>query len=134
MASSKASASKAPQAPKKASSAVKRTRQGDLRHARNTSVLSRLKTEEKKILKAIEGEVESVGESFSMLTSMLDKAVKQGVLHKNTAARKKSIFNKRVVAGKSSVAKPAVRPKAPKGQSAKEKSKAKAKVNAKAKK
>ncbi|MFI0347660.1 MAG: 30S ribosomal protein S20 [Chthoniobacterales bacterium] len=124
-------ASKAPV--KKNKSAIKRAQQGAVRHARNTSVITNIKTQEKKVLKAIEGELATVKDLFTKLVSALDKAVKKGVLHKNKADRKKSVFTNRVTAGKSTV-KAANKPKAPKGESAKDKSKAKAKIKAKAKK
>ena len=117
----------------KSDSGTKRALQSSKRHVRNVSVTSSLKTQEKKVLKAIGDGVENAKDVFEALTSMLDKAVKKGVLHKNKAARKKSLFNKRIVAGKSTE-KVVVRAKAPKGESAKDKSKAKAKVKAKAKK
>ncbi len=117
---------------KKSKSAIKRAQQGAVRHARNTSVITSIKTQEKKVLKAVEGELMTVKELFTNLVSALDKAVKKGVLHKNKADRKKSNFGKRVTAGKSAAKAPA-KPKAAKGESAKDKSKAKAKVKAKAK-
>lgn len=125
--------SKTKTAPKKSDSGTKRAKQGVIRQSRNVSIASKLKTQEKKVLKAIGEEVENVKDVFAALASMLDKAVKKGVLHKNKAARKKSLFHKRVGAGKASIAKPVKRAKAPKGESAKEKSQAKAKVKAKAK-
>jgi len=78
----------------KSSSAVKRSLQGEKRHARNTSVLSRLKTEEKK-LRATFGTsgADEVRELYRRFSSALDKAAKKGVIHKNAAARKKGRLN-----------------------------------------
>lgn len=121
-------------APKKSDSATKRAKQDALHHARNVSVATSLKTLEKKVLKAVGGEAENLKKVFEQLTSMLDKAVKKGVLHKNKAARKKSLFNKRVIPGAAAPEKAVKRAKAPRGESAKEKSQKKAKAKAKAKK
>lgn len=96
---------------KKNSSAIKRTKQSATRHARNTSILSSLKTQEKKVVKALEAESSELKDLYQKFISMLDKAVKRSVVPKNRAARKKSLLNKRVVAGKSTVAKPAAKVK-----------------------
>lgn len=96
---------------KKNSSAIKRTKQSATRHARNTSILSSLKTQEKKVLKALEAESIELKDLFQKFVSMLDKAVKKSVLPKNRAARKKSLFNKRVAGGKSAAPKPAAKAK-----------------------
>lgn len=120
-------------APKKSDSATKRAKQGALRHKRNVSVATSLKTMEKKVLKALGGEVEELKKTFEQLSSMLDKAVKKGVLHKNKAARKKSLFNTRIAPGAAAPVKAVKRAKAARGESAKEKSQAKAKTKAKAK-
>ena len=75
---------------KKSSSAVKRSRQGEIRHARNTSVLSRLKTDEKKLRAAFETNVDEAKTLYQNFTSALDKAAKTNVLKKNTSSRLKS--------------------------------------------
>lgn len=90
---------KAPAAPKKASSAIKRTHQSETRHARNTSILSRLKTDEKKLRAALASSSDQVKALFEQFISALDKAAKQGVIHKNAADRKKSRLNVRVAGG-----------------------------------
>ena len=114
--------SKAP-VTKKNSSAVKRSLQAEKRHARNTSVLSRLKTEEKKLRATIEtGGVDEVRALYHRFSSALDKAAKQGVIHKNAAARKKGRLNSAL--GKTS--KPAVELK-PKKKAAKKVAAAKTK-------
>jgi len=84
---------------KKSSSAVKRSRQGEIRHARNTSVLSRLKTDEKKLRAAFETNVDEAKTLYQNFTSALDKAAKQGVIHKNAASRKKGRLNIRLAGG-----------------------------------
>ncbi len=70
-----------------------------MRHARNTSVISRLKTTEKKFRAALEVGVDEAKVIYKNLTSALDKAAKQGVIHKNAAARKKSRLNTRLAGG-----------------------------------
>jgi small subunit ribosomal protein S20 len=89
---------------KKASSAIKRSRQGELRHARNTSVLSRLKSDEKKLRAALDADPEKARALFQDFTSALDKAAKKGVIHKNAASRKKSRLNVRIAGGAAPVA------------------------------
>ena len=89
---------------KKSSSAIKRSRQGEKRHARNTSVLSSLKTDEKKLRSALATGTEEVKSLYQKFTSALDKAAKQGVIHKNAASRKKSRLNTRLAGGAAPVA------------------------------
>ena len=89
---------------KKSSSAIKRSRQGEKRHARNTSVLSRLKTDEKKLRASLAAGTEEVKGLFQHFVSALDKAAKQGVIHKNAADRKKSRLNIRLAGGAAPVA------------------------------
>lgn len=96
---------------KKNSSAIKRAKQSATRHARNTSILSSLKTQEKKVLKALEAESTELKDLFKKFVSMLDKAVKKSVVPKNRAARKKSVLNKRVVGGKTAAPKAASKAK-----------------------
>ena len=110
---------------KKSSSAQKRTLQGEKRHARNVSVLSRLKTEEKKLRAALETGTEEVKALFNNFISALDKAAKQGVIHKNAASRKKSRLTTRVVAGPKPAA--VVKPKKAKAAAPKKKATSKKK-------
>jgi len=92
MATSKAAA-------KKSKSDLKRKRQAVKRHARNSSILSRLKTEEKKLRSALQEGVTDVKALYSAFASALDKAAKSGAVHKNVASRKKSRLNTRVAGG-----------------------------------
>jgi len=105
---------------KKSNSELKRKRQTIKRQARNTSVLSRLKTEEKKLRAALVTGVEGVKDLYQNFSSALDKAAKQGVIHKNAAARKKSRLNTRIAGGAQPVAaakkKTAVKKVAPKAK------------------
>jgi small subunit ribosomal protein S20 len=84
---------------KKANSELKRKRQSVKRHARNSSIQSRLKTEEKKLRAALETGSEEATLLFKSFTSALDKAAKKGVVHKNAVARKKSRLNTRIAGG-----------------------------------
>ena len=95
---------KAPAAPKKSSSAVKRSHQGEKRHAQNTSVLSRLKTDEKKLRAALVSSPDEVKALFESFISALYKAAKNGVIHKNASDRKKSRHKIRLAGGAAPVA------------------------------
>ena len=73
------------------SSAAKRHRQSLKNRLRNRSYKSQLKTNAKSFLATIsENDSEKAQSEYRTLSSMLDRAVSKGILHKNTAARKKS--------------------------------------------
>ncbi len=64
---------------------------------RNKAVKSQLKTEMKKVDTAVvAGDTEAAKAAVLATNRLLDKAVSKGVLHKNTAANKKSGLTKRV--------------------------------------
>jgi small subunit ribosomal protein S20 len=72
-------------------SQIKRNRQNERRHDRNMGVRSRLKTEAKKVrASASGGDTEAAGSQLRSTSQLLDKAASQGVIHKRTAARRKS--------------------------------------------
>ncbi|MDP8262874.1 MAG: 30S ribosomal protein S20 [Candidatus Ancaeobacter aquaticus] len=72
-------------------SALKRLRQSKIRHVRNTAVKSSLKTIVNTFLGLIEdNKIEEAQAYLPKITSAFDKASKKGVIHDNTAARKKS--------------------------------------------
>ena len=80
-------------------SATKRVRQTRTRTVRNRAVKSRVKTARKRFAEAVEsGDSEKSKEAFKTLASTADRAVKSGVIHKNSAARLKSEASK-VLAG-----------------------------------
>jgi small subunit ribosomal protein S20 len=82
-------------------SAAKSARQSVKRNARNTSILTSLKTGQKKFRALVsEGKIDEAKGELSGVVSKLDKAVKRGVLHKNTADRHKSQFAKAVAPAK----------------------------------
>ena len=78
-------------------SAIKRIRQNERRRLRNRAVRSKVRTAVK-TARAGQGE----GQRAAILDAIrsLDKAVTKGVVHRNTAARKKSALARRLaVAG-----------------------------------
>jgi small subunit ribosomal protein S20 len=76
-------------------SAAKRARQSTTRHDRNVSVLSALKSGQKKLRTALaKGDTETAKVEFQKVSSALDKAAKRGVIHKNSADRRKAVFNR----------------------------------------
>lgn len=78
-------------------SAQKRILVADRNHERNVAFKSSIKTAVKKVLEALkDGQVETAKENLKQAYKLYDKAVGKGVLHKNTAARKKSKLTKKV--------------------------------------
>jgi small subunit ribosomal protein S20 len=76
-------------------STKKRLRQSKKRQARNKSNKTRLKTQIKKFRGAVEtGNANELRKVTPETFSVIDKAVKKGVLHKNAAARYKSRLSK----------------------------------------
>ncbi len=77
-------------------SALKRARQTETRTARNRANTSQFRTALRKFRQALEsGDAAQAQSQFSATVSMIDKAVRKGVIHKNTAARYKSRLSKR---------------------------------------
>ena len=72
-------------------SAKKRVLIAEANRQRNVAFKSSIKTAVKKALAlATEGSKEDLASTISAVYKLCDKAVSKGVLHKNTAARKKS--------------------------------------------
>jgi small subunit ribosomal protein S20 len=72
-------------------SAIKRIRQNEKRRVRNAAVRSTVRTSVKTTRTALEGgNADQARESLQRTIQVLDKAATKGVIHKNTAARKKS--------------------------------------------
>ena len=69
-------------------SQIKRNRQNEKRRLRNRAVRSELRTQQK-AAEAAAG-TENEAESLRQAIKRIDKAAASGVLHKNTAARRKS--------------------------------------------
>ena len=72
-------------------SAKKRILVAEENRQRNVAVKSEIKTAIKKALSLAEGkDTDALNASISHVYKLCDKAVSKGILHKNTAARKKS--------------------------------------------
>jgi small subunit ribosomal protein S20 len=70
-------------------SALKRAGQNEIRRQRNRSVKSRVKTVVKQVRQAAVAEAgDSITNDLKTAQATIDKAVKKGVLHKRTGARK----------------------------------------------
>jgi len=71
-------------------SAIKRSKQSDIRRAHNAGVLSDIKTKQKKARASAGADAAEGQKALSELSSALDKAAKRGIIHRNTASRKKA--------------------------------------------
>ena len=71
-------------------SAIKRAKQTKVRRSRNLKVLAAIKSETKAVMAAATGDAKTADLALRAAVSEIDRAVKKGTLHKNTAARKKS--------------------------------------------
>ena len=72
-------------------SAKKRVLIAEKNRLRNVAFKSSIKTAVKKVLELAKGEdKEALNKAMSKVYQLCDKAVVKGILHKNTAARKKS--------------------------------------------
>lgn len=72
-------------------SAKKRVLIAEANRQRNVAFKSSIKTAVKKVLELAQGEDKAaLDASLSKVYQLCDKAVSKGILHKNTAARKKS--------------------------------------------
>lgn len=83
----------------KSKTPAKRARTAEANRLRNKAQKSRLKTTIKSYEASLtSNDTDSAREKLLEATSMIDKSVSKGILHKNTAARKKSAltikFNK----------------------------------------
>ncbi len=80
-------------------SSLKRARQTEVKTAVNRSNKSKLRGTLRAMREAIvKGEAKGAMEQYRATTSVLDKSVQKGVLHKNTASRYKSRLNARIKA------------------------------------
>lgn len=71
-------------------SQIKRNRQTIVRQARNKSIRSEMRTRIKQAVQAADSQADDAAERLKVAQAAIDTAVSKGVLHKNTAARKKS--------------------------------------------
>ena len=74
------------------------------RQARNQSVRSAIKTFVKKTRAAIESDSETSTQLYQATSSLVDKAAKRGIIHKNAANRRKSRLARRINAAKTAAA------------------------------
>ena len=80
-------------------SALKRARQTETRTARNRMNTSRLRTALREMREALaKGDKAAAEQVFRRTSSALDKSIRKGVLHENTAARYKSRLSARLAA------------------------------------
>ncbi len=78
-------------------STIKRARQNLRRRARNQRAISRIKTESKKVAKAVEEkDREAAHAALAAVVPIIAKAASKGILHKRTASRKVSRLTKMV--------------------------------------
>lgn len=72
-------------------SAIKRARQNEIRRLRNKAARTRIKKMTKSVrLSAAQTDGKETAVVLNQAKSVIDKAAKKGVIHKNTAARKVS--------------------------------------------
>lgn len=78
-------------------SSKKRILTAERNRLKNTAMKSSIKTAVKKVLELSTGEdKEALNSALASVYKLCDKAVSKGVLHKNTAARKKSRLTKAI--------------------------------------
>jgi small subunit ribosomal protein S20 len=77
-------------------SQIKRNRQNLRRRERNRAVRSEIKTRAKRAVQAAEAGADDVEERLRIAIKRIDKAAAKGVIHRNTAARRKSRLVARV--------------------------------------
>lgn len=77
-------------------SAIKRVKKSKKANAANSSAKSAMRTAVKKAELAIASGAENAQELVVQAMRTLDKAVSKGIIHKNTAARKKSRLAKKL--------------------------------------
>ena len=75
-------------------SQIKRNKQTVVRHERNKAVKSELRTRTKNAVAAVGSEDEST--TLRLAIKRIDMAASKGIIHKNTAANKKSGLMKRI--------------------------------------
>lgn len=75
---------------KRIKSGIKRVEIAERNRLRNVAVKSEVKTRVKRVHEVMGNGGENASEVLKKAISTLDRAVKKGVLHQNTAARKKS--------------------------------------------
>ena len=79
-------------------SAKKRIRQNERRRLRNRAIRSRIRSAVKAARDAVGAKAPTAAASVHEALRALDKAVSKGVIHPNTAARRKSALARQLVA------------------------------------
>jgi small subunit ribosomal protein S20 len=79
-------------------SAIKRMKQNEKRRLRNRAVRSRVRSALKTARQALDAGTGDAKATVLGALRTLDKAAQKGVLHRNTAARKKSALSRRAAA------------------------------------
>lgn len=75
-------------------SAIKRNKQASVRRSRNLVIKAAVKADVRAVTDAMAaGDAKKTAEAYRAAVSEIDRAVKNGTLHKGTAARKKSRLN-----------------------------------------
>lgn len=83
----------------KSKTPAKRAKQAEQNRLRNKTYKTRLKNLQSKYEASLkENDIEVAKDNLLQLTSIIDKSVSKGVLHKNNAARKKANFTKKLQA------------------------------------
>lgn len=77
-------------------SAMKRVKVSEKKNLRNRIMKSKVKTAVKKFETEVAAAPANAGAQYSLTTSAIDKAAAKGVLHKNTASRKKARLAKQL--------------------------------------
>jgi small subunit ribosomal protein S20 len=75
---------------------MKRIRQNEKRRVRNRMVRTRVRTAVKSARTGLETQAAEAREAVLAAIRLLDKAVSKGVIHRNTAARKKSALARKL--------------------------------------
>ncbi|NLB53602.1 MAG: 30S ribosomal protein S20 [Syntrophomonadaceae bacterium] len=76
---------------------AKRARIAEANRLRNKTYKTRLKTSIKKYEESLkQNDVQAAKDNLLQVTSLIDKSISKGILHKNTAARKKSALSKKL--------------------------------------
>jgi small subunit ribosomal protein S20 len=81
------------------SQARKRARQAEKHRQHNAARRSTMRTSVKNVVKAIgTGDKESASQAFQKAVPVIDRSVRDGLIHKNKAARHKSRLNAQIKA------------------------------------
>lgn len=78
-------------------SARKRARQSERHRQHNAALRSHVRTQIKKVIKAIEsGDQTAAKQAYAVAVPAIDRSVSQGIMHANKAARHKSRLNQHI--------------------------------------